>query len=649
MSTSYWKFLFFCFSLYNLLFLGTIQAQEKESKNSILIICSYNPAAHQTSMFISDFMDEYQLAGGRSNVEIENMNCKSFMEAARWKNDMHHILTKYQGENTPKMIVLLGQEAWAAYISQDSVIVSSPAICSLASRNAVILPSDTISLKDWMPESVDLYADSLGRQKVRTGFVYEYDIPSNIRMIKHFYPDTKHIAFLSDNTYGGVSMQALMRKEMKNFPELDLILLDGRTHTVYTLTEKINKLPSQTAILLGTWRVDMNEGYFLRNATYSMMEANPKLPAFSLSTIGFGYWAVGGVMPAYRDLGRDMAREAYYLEKHPQENNRIVVIGSDTLIDSQRAKEIGLDLRNLPFETKIVNKELTVYEQYTYQIWTGIAIVGILVTGLCLSLFYYYRARRLSIELMKSEHELREAKDRAEESNRLKSAFLANMSHEIRTPLNAIVGFSDVLVAGGITDDEERQGFADIIKLNSDLLLRLINDILDVSRLESGRMVLSPQTNDIVQLCRQALTSIEFARKTSNQFVFDCELESYELKTDTQRFQQVLTNLLSNAVKFTNDGTITLKLEIDHTNHMAVVSVSDTGCGIPLEKQKRVFERFEKLNEYAQGTGLGLAICQLTVEKWGGKIWIDRNYRTGARFIFTHPIEEEKSIHKTEQ
>ena len=239
------------------------------------------------------------------------------------------------------------------------------------------------------------------------------------------------------------------------------------------------------------------------------------------------------------------------------------------------------------------------------------------------------------------ESALREAKDRAEESSRLKSAFLANMSHEIRTPLNAIVGFSDVLASGGTSVDEQ-QGYVDIIKTNSDLLLRLINDILDVSRLEADRVTFTIEKCDVVPLCQQVLASVSQARKSENKYIFECDRESVDLRTDTQRLQQVIINLLSNADKFTRNGKITLKLEVDEEKRVATFSVSDTGTGIPLEKQKLVFERFEKLNEYVQGTGLGLSICKLTVEKWGGEIWVDPGYTDGARFVFTHPFEIEQ-------
>ena len=232
-------------------------------------------------------------------------------------------------------------------------------------------------------------------------------------------------------------------------------------------------------------------------------------------------------------------------------------------------KEWGLHPSVLPFKVQLVNQPVSFYQQYTYQIWSACALFVILVLGLCISLFYYFRTKRLKDELLKSEKDLRVAKDRAEESNRLKSAFLANMSHEIRTPLNSIVGFSDVLAMGGSTEDEQ-QSYYKIIKTNSDLLLRLIND------------------------------------------------------------------------KFTKRGKITLDFSVNEEKQMAIFSVTDTGCGIPKEKQGLVFERFEKLNEYAQGTGLGLSICKLIVHKWKGSIWIDPDYTGGARFVFSHPLNIEK-------
>ena len=635
-------YLFICF-------LWLLQSTEvlavSKDKKPILIICSYNPAAHQTSVTISDYMDEYSKLGGQRDIMIENMNCKSFSEAPLWSEMMTQILAKYQGEKHPAQIILLGQEAWAAYLSQrDEMQVKVPVMCSLASSNVVILPKDTVkNLDRWMPESIDIFEDHLDIPELESGFINQYNIEGNIRMIQAFYPKTKHIAFISDNTYGGVTMQALVRKEMKNFPDLDLILMDGRTHSIYTIVEELRQLPENTVILVGTWRVDMNEGYFMRNATYAMMEATPTIPAFTPSSVSLGYWAIGGVLPDYRKVGGEMALESIRMDQHPEDTEKhLSVIGCKAVLDSRKVKEWGLHPNVLPFKVQLVNQSVSFYQQYTYQIWSACALFVILVLGLCISLFYYFRTKRLKDELLKSEKDLRVAKDRAEESNRLKSAFLANMSHEIRTPLNSIVGFSDVLTMGDSTEDEQ-QSYYQIIKTNSDLLLRLINDILDLSRLEANRVTLTWEECDVVQLCSQVVASVSFSRQSSdNQFLFSTSFETFRMVTDVQRMQQVIINLLSNADKFTKGGKITLDFSVNEEKQMAIFSVTDTGCGIPKEKQGLVFERFEKLNEYAQGTGLGLSICKLIVHKWRGSIWIDPDYTGGARFVFSHPLNIEK-------
>lgn len=619
------------------LFCCLLPAFSITGEHPVLIISSYNPDAGRTSSNISDFMEEFQRLGGTNTVALENMNCKSFSEAPFWEKRMAGLLSKYQNDKSPALIVLIGQEAWAAYLSlEDSVRGNTPVVSALSSRNAILLPGDTIDLKTWMPESVDFFTD-FPDSPIKAGFVYEYDVEANINMVKQMYPDTENIAFISDNSYGGVAMQAYVVKEMKKFPELDLILLDGRVNTIYTICDRLHELPEHTAVLMGTWRVDMNDGYFMRNATYAMMEAAPALPTFSLSSAGLGYWAAG-IVPAYRALGKEMARQSYRLLTDPQDGNtHMEVIPNETILDGKLVKEKKLNITGLPQPVKMLNVTPSFYEQYKYHIWSVGAVLLVLLGGLFVSLYFYYHTKKLKDELEVSEGALREAKDRAEESSRLKSAFLANMSHEIRTPLNAIVGFSDVLSAGGASEEEQR-GYFEIIRTNSDLLLRLINDILDVSRLEADRVILSLESCNVVQICQQVVASVAQARRSTNQFLFECEREVVEMRTDVQRLQQVVINLLSNADKFTKEGTITLKLELDTARNVAVFSVTDTGCGIPLDKQKRVFERFEKLNEYVQGTGLGLSICKLTVEKWGGEIWIDPAYTDGARFMFTHPM-----------
>jgi signal transduction histidine kinase len=286
---------------------------------------------------------------------------------------------------------------------------------------------------------------------------------------------------------------------------------------------------------------------------------------------------------------------------------------------------------------------MTFIEEHLMLVIVVLSIILILSLSCGIAIYYLLRVNRMNVKLEEMSKDLIAAKDKAEEANRLKSAFLANMSHEIRTPLNAIVGFSSVLVNEDITDKERAQ-FCDIIRVNSDLLLHLINDILDLSRIESGRMQFVMEPVEVVDLCNTALATSECARRTDAIFSLETRLTRLTMNTDGQRLQQVLINLLSNAAKFTPKGFITLRLEADTQQRIATFTVEDTGCGIPPEKAERVFERFEKLDEYAQGTGLGLSISKVIVERLGGRIWVDTSYQEGARFIFTLPLGDDCKV-----
>jgi signal transduction histidine kinase len=146
------------------------------------------------------------------------------------------------------------------------------------------------------------------------------------------------------------------------------------------------------------------------------------------------------------------------------------------------------------------------------------------------------------------------------------------------------------------------------------------------------------QNYDVVSVARESLLVVEQSNRTKAAFELDITEEAYVVRTDAQRLKQVFMNLLTNAAKFTRDGSIRIGMKVDKEESMIIFSVTDTGCGIPKEKAEKVFERFEKLDEYVQGTGLGLSITRLIVEKLGGKIWIDTTYTQGARFVFTHPL-----------
>lgn len=611
---------------------------EAATGGSILIITSYNPETRSISDNLSAFMDEYRQRGGSYTTIIESMNCKNLSEAYLWKSRMASILNKYQAENQPDLIILLGQEAWSAYISQDTEMAKkTPSICGMASTNGLVLPDESVDMRTWNPESKNIYTD-FEEYNIVAGYVYEYNVDKNIELMRRFYPNMKNVAFISDNTYGGLSMQALVKKEMRKYTELETIWLDGRTETFMEVSERIRHLPENTCVLLGTWRVDCTESYVIGNTTYMLRDANPTLPVFTIASVGLGHWVLGGYTPEYHIVGKDIGAVAYnFLDKKNEAGVDLVSIPGNYTFDVKRLHEFNLDSVNLPKGAVLVNKTPSFYEQYKYWVIGVISAFMFLLACFLLAIYYIVRINHLKRNLEVSGQELLVAKEKAEEANRLKTAFLANMSHEIRTPLNAIVGFSSVLVNDDSSEEEKLQ-YCDIIQKNSDLLLHLINDILDISRMESGRIKFMWEECDIVELCQTALTTAEYARRTNAMFQFETPVASLVIKTDAQRLKQVLINLLSNAAKFTPSGSIKLAFFIDKRLNQLEFSVTDTGCGIPADKCDKVFERFEKLNEYSQGTGLGLAISRLIVENLGGKIWVDKNYKEGARFVFTHPL-----------
>ena len=271
-------------------------------------------------------------------------------------------------------------------------------------------------------------------------------------------------------------------------------------------------------------------------------------------------------------------------------------------------------------------------------------LAGIIVSVLFL-IFLLVLGWKKIFRLKRSQMRQEAMKEKAVQAIQRKNMFLSNMSHEVRTPLNAIVGFSVVLTDEDESfDDESRREFSEIIKVNSFQLLKLINDILDFSDFENDNITFNIRTHDAVKLCNEVVETVMASRKLEVEMRFDTDLSVLMLDTDDARLRQVLINLLVNATKFTEQGSIVLELKMADVD-TALFSVTDTGCGIPPEKQHLIFERFEKLNDFVQGSGLGLSICQLIVKYMNGKLWVDSGYTRGARFCFTHPLKYNPALH----
>ena len=587
--------------------------------------------------FITEFEQQILALGIPCDICIETLECKGIADAALWMSLIDNMITRYESRSL-RAVVLLGQEAWASFVSLGRIPEGVMCFCGFVSSNGVMLPPPPDSLQTWKPRSVEYQGMTDSLKKVG-GMLNRYNIRRNVELIRSLYPQVENIALVTDNTYGGISLQALVREEWKHYPDLNLILVDSRQGEE-AVHEAYASLPPRSAVMLGTWRVGCDGEYLMQRSLIELVQSNPRIPVFSITRTCIGDVAIGGYVPEYESGAPLIATQI----KKYYDTGRIDDVHFHTsknvyLFDSRKLKEWKIAEYALPKGSVVedtIAAKLSKYSHYIELLMLGILLLVLLllfVTWLLL------RVQRLKRTLEEREGQLVVARERAEESDMLKSAFLANMSHEIRTPLNAIVGFSSLMQSEELSQ-EERAEYCDIVVNNSEMLLTLLNDILDISSLECGKIRFNYASEEIVQICQHALMTTAHTRQEGVEGRFECVVDSFMLTTDAHRLSQILINLLTNAGKFTSEGSITLGVEIDKEHGEVLFSVTDTGPGIPPDKQEMVFNRFEKLEgNKKKGTGLGLAICRQIAVIIGGRIWVDPTYTGGARFIFAHPLD----------
>lgn len=609
----------------------------------VVIVSSYNTAVRHVNENLAEFFEEYTRSGLPNPITVEDINAHNLPDCLGWRVRLRRVLHKYYEKgNRPACIVLLGLESSSVFFSfDDPELKRTPVVVGMRGSALVKIPAqERLDIVAWDPESYDLTKD-FNDYNIVGGQLYYYDVKRNLDLIKRFYPKCNTLTFMTDNTLRGVTMHALFKKYVQNDRRFEVNYIDGRKMSIIDADEAISDMPASQALLIGTWTADNSNSYVVRNSTYTFGQTNPKLPTFTLTNVAMGHWPVAGYTPRYQVLGRELADDVIAFLKTGNKKP-IKLVDNHYVFDLQRVDMLRLSLDGFNFKYDVVNEPLSVFEEYRDTIIFVTVLIIVLISALCITIHLLRRSRRLSAKLVKQGKELLVAKYNAEEANHAKSRFIANISHEIRTPLNAVLGFSQLFANDQIElTAEERKQYADLIMTNGNMLLKLVDDVLEVSKIEAGKLKFNIGEHDVVALLNTAAKIAETNRKSEDvEIRVATSISHLTIETDRERLLQVLANLTTNAKKCTEHGSITIALEKQPNDDMISISVSDTGCGIPKEKAEEVFERFSKLDSFRQGTGLGLSICRAFVEELGGKIWVDTTYTEGARFVFTHPIRQ---------
>lgn len=495
-----------------------------------------------------------------------------------------------------------------------------------------------------------------------SGFWDEPDYVTNIRLIEHLLGKST-IYMLHDSTYIDRHIKATLHEQCAQadirvdnnrimYIPVEIATLDRVNQSLKRPdSTTVNVVPVQGDKLSAvSWYMSKHVPYIYylqakrdyRVLNTSRFSSKPSFTAIN-EDLGYSNKLVGGYITSLEtQIEESTDRAAEILKGSPSESfPQITKSKKNYVFDFNEVKYWNIDKRLLPKDAILLNFPFK--DQYPRLFWSLIIVVSTMCCFVFSSFIIMYtqesKAKRQAQKALLHEKEsLAEALEKANESDRMKSVFLANMSHEIRTPLNAIVGFSNMLPE--VDDREEMREYTDIIETNTNLLLQLINDILDMSKIEAGTFDFCPALIDVNQTMEEIEQSMQLRLKNDAVTFTFCErLPECMLYIDKNRLMQLLSNFIVNAIKFTKSGSIRMGYRMKDINTIYFY-VSDTGCGMSPEQCRHVFERFVKYNPFIQGTGLGLSICHMIVEHLKGEIGVNSEEGKGSTFWFTLPYRK---------
>lgn len=538
----------------------------------------------------------------------------------------------------PRLIVFIGDPGWIVCRELfDDVWKDVPVIIT-NTRDRLPATLDILLSHEELTESntVPAYEWRKGYNVTTLGQVYY--VKETIGLMRQLMPDMKRLAFISDDRYISEAVRGDVEQAMTgSFPELAFEQLSTRNISTEMLLDTLKSYDKTTGLIYYSWFETHNQddNNYLFDHIQEIITRFVHSPLFLLAPEDLSNNTfAGGYYVSVESFGDSLLQLIHRVLEGEFPRDIPPALGGKpaAYLCYPALQSYDIPVSLYPKEAVYINLPVSFFEQYKKEILMTVVLLLVVVSAVG-----YY------IHILKRAHQrMKEAQLKAEEANQLKSAFLANMSHEIRTPLNAIVGFSNLLSM--VEDKEEMLEYAGIIETNTELLLQLINDILDMSKIESGMYDFHVTQVDANQLVSEVEQVARLRIRTDEvSLSFAERLPQCVFHTDKNRLIQVLTNLVVNAIKFTSQGEIQIGYRLQDA-HTLYFYVSDTGCGMSVEQCEHVFERFVKYNTFIQGTGLGLSICKMIIEKLGGEIGVQSESGKGSVFWFTLPYRASASL-----
>ncbi|MBD9093463.1 MAG: hypothetical protein EGQ20_13180 [Bacteroides oleiciplenus] len=611
-----------------ILLAGCLSVSAKE-KEYVLFLSSVNEEEAWIHGFLNELQKQFPYEG---ELELHTyfLTVPVLQNEQEVKQAQEDILQAYP--TPPKAVIIIGDPGW---------LVSAPIfdgpwkdipIILCYSRGRVPSTLQTLLDKSPLTEENSMPIKEFNKNYNITVLEQPYYIKQTLELIKQLQPEVKRIAFISDNRYiSVVTRQSIKAAIQKDFPELKLELLSSLQITTEELLDTLSAYDKTTGVIYYSWlrQHGNKENYYLSDHLKKILPTFLKVPVFTLADLdllenlyaGGHYISIPDFTATIMSIiSRIMAGET--AASIPYQSGGT----PRTYLNFSDLKWCNIPEELYPENAVYYFQPPTFYQQYKTYIWMTNIFLTLLLT---FYIFYHIHSRKHKKELI-------QAKERAEESDRLKSAFLANMSHEIRTPLNAIVGFSSILAE--TADTPECHEYIRIIEDNNYLLLQLINDILDLSRIEAGLLDFSYTDVDINECMHKLEDAFHFRMPANVTCITELGMEKCRIHTEKNRLLQVLGNYFSNAIKYTNRGSITIGYNPPKDGRLHFY-VRDTGCGISCDKQQAIFQRFVKLDYFKQGTGLGLSICQMIAEKMNATVGVSSEVGKGSEFWIEIPYQ----------